>query len=158
MVNTIQSLTGGKFNIVYDKSLVRGMGYYTGMVFEVVSTKFGLLLPAAADMTKMIGKFLGETVPAVGFSIGFERICEILKDSETVNVPQGRKIVLVYADSDDFGAVLKKTAELRADGWTVNMLKRSKKLGKQLDAMIDNGYSHSFNFGESTEPKELQKK
>ena len=158
VIETIRSLAGGKFNIVYDKSLVRGMGYYTGMVFEIVSTKFGSSVAGGGRYDKMIGKFLGETVPAVGFSIGFERICEILKDSKTVKLPQDKKIVLIYADGDDFGAVLKKTAELRADGWTVNMLKRSKKLGKLLDAMVDNGYSHSFNFGESTEPKELQKK
>ena len=158
VTETIKALAGGKFDIVYDKSLVRGMGYYTGMVFEIVSAKFGSSVAGGGRYDKMIGKFLGETVPAVGFSIGFERICEILKESGSVVVPEGKKLVLVYSDTDDFSEVLKKTAEFRADGWTVNMLKRSKKLGKQLDAMVDNGYSHSFVFGEAAELKELQKK
>lgn len=158
VIETIKALSDGKFDIVYDKSLVRGMGYYTGMVFEIVSAKFGSSVAGGGRYDKMIGKFLGETVPAVGFSIGFERICEILKESGSIAAPEGKKLVLVYSDTDDFSDVLKKTAEFRADGWTVNMLKRSKKLGKQLDAMVENGYKYSFTFGESAELKELQKK
>ena len=102
VTETIKALSGGKFDIVYDKSLVRGMGYYTGMVFEIVSAKFGSSVAGGGRYDKMIGKFLGETVPAVGFSIGFERICEILKESGSVVVPEGKKLVLVYSDTDDF--------------------------------------------------------
>lgn len=71
-------IANGKFAAIYDKSLVRGMGYYTGMVFEIVSPKFGSSVAGGGRYNDMIGKFLGESVPAVGFSIGFERISAIL--------------------------------------------------------------------------------
>lgn len=156
VIETIKTLSKGRFNVVYDKSLVRGMGYYTGMVFEIVSSKFSSSVAGGGRYDKMIGKFLGESVPAVGFSIGFERICEILKD---IKIQENEKsLVLVYSDNDNMADVLNKVTDFRQSGWKVNILKRSKKLGKQLDALIDNGYDYSFVYGESFEPKLIQKK
>lgn len=157
VIETIKSLSKGRFNIVYDKSLVRGMGYYTGMVFEIVSSKFSSSVAGGGRYDKMIGKFLGESVPAVGFSIGFERICEILKDREIL-ANNEKNLVLVYSDDNNMVDVLNKVTDFRQSGWKVNILKRSKKLGKQLDALIDNGYNYSFTYGESLEPKPIQKK
>lgn len=158
VIETITKLSGGNFKIVYDKSLVRGMGYYTGMVFEVVTPQFSSSVAGGGRYDKMIGKFLGESVPAVGFSIGFERICEILKETPLCSADKPKKLVMIYNDNDDFFELIKKSEEFRAEGWIVTMQKRSKKLGKQLDAFVDNGYTHSFSFGESESPKELQKK
>lgn len=158
VIETIEGLSGGKFKIVYDKSLVRGMGYYTGMVFEIVSSQFSSSVAGGGRYDKMIGKFLGESVPAVGFSIGFERICEILKDNDICKAEMPKKLVLIYNGEEDFAAVVAKASEFRDNGWMVAMLKRSKKLGKQLDGLVDNGYTHSFIFGEYAEPKELAKK
>jgi histidyl-tRNA synthetase len=59
------AISEGKFTAVYDKSLVRGMGYYTGMVFEIVSPKFGSSVAGGGRYDEMIGKFLGVSVPAV---------------------------------------------------------------------------------------------
>lgn len=156
-IETIKTLSKGRFNIVYDKSLVRGMGYYTGMVFEIISSKFSSSVAGGGRYDKMIGKFLGESVPAVGFSIGFERICEILKDMP-IQEKDEKNLALIYSDNDDMAAVLIKVTDFRNNGWKVNILKRSKKLGKQLDALIDNGYNYSFVYGESIEPKAIQKK
>lgn len=149
------SISDGKFNAVYDKSLVRGMGYYTGMVFEIASHKFGSSVAGGGRYDEMIGKFLGESVPAVGFSIGFERICAILVD-EGFTPPLNDKLVLAYNDDDNFAEVNKKAKELQRDGKIVMMLKRSKKFGKQLDALIENGYSQMINFADGA-VKELSK-
>ena len=143
----------GKFTAVYDKSLVRGMGYYTGMVFEIVSPKFGSSVAGGGRYDEMIGKFLGESVPAVGFSIGFERICAILLEEGFVP-PIKEKVVLAYNAEDDFAEVALKAKSLQENGKIVTMLKRSKKFGKQLDVLIADGCKKMINFADGTE-KEL---
>ena len=139
VIDFANEIANGKFKAVYDKSLVRGMGYYTGMVFEIVSPKFGSSVAGGGRYDEMIGKFLGESVPAVGFSIGFERICAILLD-EKVEVPCNQKVILVCNADDDFSKVAAKMRELIDDGKIVTPLKRSKKLGKQMDSLIQQGY------------------
>ncbi len=143
-------IAGGKFTAVYDKSLVRGMGYYTGMVFEIVSSKFGSSVAGGGRYDNMIGKFLGESVPAVGFSIGFERISAILLDEGFVP-PAQEKVVLAYEADDDFAAVVAKAQELQAQGKNVTMLKRSKKFGKQLDMLVAAGVRTLVNFADGSQ-------
>lgn len=158
VINFAREIAGDKFKVMYDKSLVRGMGYYTGIVFEIVSPKFGSSVAGGGRYDNMIGKFLGESVPAVGFSIGFERICSILVDEGFV--PQRADgVILVYNDSDNFAEVVDKLREFQALGMRVNMLRRSKKLGKQIDALIEQaGYNYMYNMGENDELKPLGKK
>lgn len=143
-------ISNGKFTAVYDKSLVRGMGYYTGMVFEIVSPKFGSSVAGGGRYDEMIGKFSGESVPAVGFSIGFERICSILFDNK-YDFARPLKVVLAYQSEDDFAEVTAKAKELMAQGAEVTMLKRSKKFGKQLDALIAAGAKKMISYGDNTE-------
>lgn len=145
-----QRISNGQFHVIYDKSLVRGMGYYTGMVFEIVSPKFGSSVAGGGRYDEMVGKFLGESVPAVGFSIGFERICSILLEEGFVP-PRKEKIVLAYNDEDDFAEVIIKAQKLRAEGKIVTMLKRSKKFGKQLDALIADGATKMVNFSDDSQ-------
>ncbi len=133
------SISNGKFNAVYDKSLVRGMGYYTGMVFEIVSPKFGSSVAGGGRYDEMIGKFLGESVPAVGFSIGFERITTIMFE-EKVSIPTKEKVILISNQDDDMVEIYKKRNELMAKGMIVSVLFRSKKLGKQMDGLVALGY------------------
>ena len=144
VIEFANNISNGKFNAIYDKSLVRGMGYYTGMVFEIASPKFGSSVAGGGRYDEMIGKYIGESVPAVGFSIGFERICSIFLD-EGITAPSNDKVILAYNDDDDFGMVANKARELQKDGKIVTMLKRSKKFGKQVDALINNGYSQIVN-------------
>lgn len=131
-------IANGKFVAVYDKSLVRGMGYYTGMVFEIVSPKFGSSVAGGGRYDDMIGKFLGESVPAVGFSIGFERISAILL-SEGFMPPAKEKAVLAYTDETPFADVVMKAKIWQEKGYEITMLKRSKKFGKQLDMLVKEG-------------------
>ena len=142
-----RGISGGKYQAAYDPSLVRGMGYYTGMVFEIVSPDFGGSIAGGGRYDNMIGKFLGETVPAVGFSIGFERICTLLLD-KGYQLPAQDKAVLVYNGEDDFAEVVRLARKLQERGMFVTMVKRGKKLGKQIDALVADGYNYMANAGE----------
>lgn len=139
VIDFANEISNGKFKAIYDKSLVRGMGYYTGMVFEIVSPKFGSSVAGGGRYDDMIGKFLGESVPAVGFSIGFERICSIMLD-EKVEVPCKEKVILICNQDDEFSKIASKMRELIEGGKIVTPLMRSKKLGKQMDNLIKLGY------------------
>ena len=123
--------------------------------FLLLRVSFGSSVAGGGRYDEMIGKFLGESVPAVGFSIGFERICAILLD-EGFTPPLNDKIVLVYNDDDNFADVNKKAKELQRNGKIVMMLKRSKKFGKQLDGLIETGYSKMINYSDGA-VKELSK-
>ena len=72
-----EKIAAGRYGIAYTPSLVRGRGYYTGMVFEVTCPQFGGAVAGGGRYDNMVGKFIGQQVPAVGFSIGFERVCGI---------------------------------------------------------------------------------
>lgn len=80
IMKSVNELCNGEFNVVFDLSLVRGQGYYTGTVFEVESIDFKGAIAGGGRYDNLIGKFLGQQVSAVGFSIGFERIFSILME------------------------------------------------------------------------------
>ena len=159
VVDVSNRLAKGQYSVDFDPSLVRGQGYYTGMVFEISCGDYASSVGGGGRYDKMIGKELGTDVPAVGFSIGFERICDVLQDHpEILKVEQPKHLALIYNETDDFAQVIEKAEELRFLGFYVNMQKRGKKLGKQLDNLIENGTEYSFIFGEYTEPKKLESK
>ena len=126
-----EKVANGRYGIAYAPSLVRGQGYYTGMVFEVTCPQFSGAVAGGGRYDNMVGKFLGTQVPAVGFSIGFERVCGILLE-QGYQIPGAKqKIALLYGKDADFPAVLSKAAALR-DTYNVTVLQQAKKLGKQL--------------------------
>ena len=133
-------LAGDKYKVAYCPSLVRGQGYYTGMVFEVVCPRFAGAVAGGGRYDNMVGKFLGQQVPAVGFSIGFERVCGILLE-QGYQIPGAKpKIALLYPAGADFAAVLAQAESLRA-GHTVTVLAQGKKLGKQLAGLEAAGFA-----------------
>ena len=140
VMDTVEVLAQGSYKIAYCPSLVRGQGYYTGMVFEVTCAAFSGAVAGGGRYDNMIGKFLGQSVPAVGFSIGFERICNILTE-ENFQIPaEKKKLALLYLPEMDFAQVLKKAAALRSD-YTVTVLPQAKKLGKQFGALESQGFA-----------------
>jgi len=139
IINTVKSLSDGKYDIAYAPSLVRGQGYYTGVVFEITCAAFSGAVAGGGRYDGMIGKFIGQQVPAVGFSIGFERICGILLE-QGYKAPVAEKLALLYRNDADFAEVLKKAARLR-ETYSVTVLQQQKKLGKQLGALEAAGFS-----------------
>ena len=137
---TAKAMANGRFDVAYCPSLVRGQGYYTGMVFEITCPQFSGAVAGGGRYDNMIGKFLGTKVPAVGFSIGFERVCGILLE-QGYQIPGAKqKIALLYGKDADFPAVLSKAAALR-DTYNVTVLQQAKKLGKQLGQLEAAGFA-----------------
>ena len=137
---TANAMAAGRYQVAYCPSLVRGQGYYTGMVFEITCPQFSGAVAGGGRYDNMVGKFLGTQVPAVGFSIGFERVCGILLE-QGYQIPGAKqKIALLYGKDADFTAVLAKAADLR-NSYNVTVLQQAKKLGKQLGQLEASGFS-----------------
>lgn len=153
VVETVRTLSGGRYGIEYCPSLVRGQGYYTGIVFEVTCKAFSGAVAGGGRYDEMVGKFIGQKVPAVGFSIGFERICGILLE-QGFQVPADKpKMALLYQKETDFCAVLQKAAALR-QSYSVTVLPQAKKLGRQLGSLEEQGFAAAA-FAENNEVKPL---
>lgn len=153
IIAAAKKFADGRYQVEYEMSLVRGQGYYTGTVFEVESLDFKGAVAGGGRYDNLIGKFLNESVPAVGFSIGFERIFSILTEMG-YEIPDQKKRVAVLFEEDDFMAAAEKAEELRAE-YDVAMFVKPKKVGKYLDKLKDQGYNAFWNFGQSEELKEL---
>ncbi len=156
VIDTVQAVAGGAYQVVFAPSLVRGQGYYTGMVFEVQCPGFSGAVCGGGRYDNMIGKFLGKSVPAVGFSIGFERICAILADQGFQPPAQKPRCALLYGADDCFADVLKAAGALRGQ-YAVTVLAAAKKLGKQLDKLEKEGYAAACVFSQYPQLKELNR-
>ena len=156
VIDTVRRLSGGRYAIAYCPSLVRGQGYYTGMVFEVTCAAFSGAVAGGGRYDEMIGKFIGQKVPAVGFSIGFERICGILMEQGFVIPAEKQKLALLYRPDADFASVLTKAEALR-ERYAVTVLTQQKKLGKQLGALEAAGFAAAA-FADNDDVKELGQK
>lgn len=148
VMDNVRESSGGKYDIVFSPSLVRGQGYYTGMVFEISSPHFSGAVGGGGRYDKMIGKFIGEEVPAVGFSIGFERICSILLENN-FSVPSIKeKCAVLYDESVPFSEVLKEAEKLR-ENYIVSVIKKAKKMGPQFSMLEGHGYTKFAQLNES---------
>ena len=110
------------------------------MVFEVSCAGFSGAVAGGGRYDNMVGKFLGQKVPAVGFSIGFERICAILLDQGFTVPAEKKRLALLYVPGADFAGVLATAAQLRQE-YAVTVLAAGKKVGKQIDRLAQNGYA-----------------
>ncbi len=135
-----KKVAGGKYKIAYCPSLVRGQGYYTGAVFEIACPQFSGAVGGGGRYDNLIGKFTGQAVPAVGFSIGFERICGILLEQGYKIPDEKEKCAVLYEEGIDFAEVLKKAEELRKD-YNVAVFKMNKKAGPQFAMLEKNGFT-----------------
>lgn len=140
IMETAEKVSSGRYKIAYCPNLVRGQGYYTGVVFEIACPQFSGAVGGGGRYDNMIGKFLGQSVPAVGFSIGFERICGILFE-QNYKIPDAKeKCALLYEDGVLFETVMEKSEELRKD-FNVAIFKMNKKAGPQFAMLEKNGFT-----------------
>lgn len=121
----------------FDPTLVRGMGYYTGTIFEIAHPDHGYSLGGGGRYDHMIGRFLGQEVPACGFSIGFERIVDLLAVRDE---GRPRSVVLVYDRDAAPGGLLALKHELVASGMRVRFEKRAKNLRGLLERVTADGF------------------
>ena len=137
----------------FDPTLVRGMGYYTGHVFEIITPGFGGSVAGGGRYDKMIGRWLGRDVPACGFSIGFERITDLL------TTRPARNAVAVLVDADVHPADALATARrLREQGHVTEVIRRSGKLPAQLTRLEAAGFTAFLQLraGEGAESAQLR--
>jgi histidyl-tRNA synthetase len=147
VIETGNALSGGAYSVRFDPTLVRGMGYYTGQIFEINHPGYPFSIAGGGRYDKMVGKLSGRDTPACGFSIGFERIIAIMSEKGFKPPSQTKKIALIYEnDRDPMQNVMQAAQKLRDDGSIVSILPRKKDMRKQLDALVaqDYGYYCAF--------------
>ena len=149
IIDTSNALADGKYTAEYDMTLVRGQGYYTGTVFEVESLDFNSSIAGGGRYDNLIGKFLKEQIPAVGFSIGFERIYSILMEKEAYKTEKQKKVVLIY-EEDQIADAIRYAENLRKTYKTALYIK-PKKLGKFLNKLEEQGFDGFQVFGRDEE-------
>lgn len=122
----------------FDPTLVRGMGYYTGAIFEIEHPASGLSIGGGGRYDGMVGKWLGTDVPAVGISLGFERVVELVEDSAK---PNGVVLVLDDDSPASIQAALTYQKELIGQGLNVRLELKPKRLNLLLETMKANGFN-----------------
>jgi len=152
IINTVNQLSNNKFDVVFDLSLVRGQGYYTGTVFEVESIDFKGAIAGGGRYDNLIGKFLNQSIPAVGFSIGFERIFSILMQNgvDGVGTDAPKKIAVMYEEGN-VTAAYEAAEKYRAEGYICSLYVKPKKMGKFLNKLEERGYQGFVNVEQGAE-------
>jgi histidyl-tRNA synthetase len=132
----------------FDPTLVRGMGYYTGTIFEATSPAYPSSIAGGGRYDRMIGRMIARDVPACGFSIGFERLIGILTEQApgtagpALAASARRVALLVNAEVDaDLAPALAAARALRAAGDLVSLEVRRKNLGRQLESLAEHGFT-----------------
>ncbi len=140
IIRSVEAVKSADFRMAFDPTLVRGMSYYTGPIFEISMDEYGGSVGGGGRYDEMIGKFTGQSVPACGFSIGFERIVMLLLE-RNYQIPD-RAVKKAYLLEKNLPAeaveqVVRKAMEERRNGSTVSLsvMKKNKKFQKeQLEA------------------------
>ena len=149
IMNSVDAVKAADFKIAFDPTLVRGMSYYTGPIFEISMDEFGGSVGGGGRYDEMIGKFTGNNTCACGFSIGFERIIMLLME-RGFQIPQigTKKAFLIEKNMPAEGMmkVLKQAEEDRKNGSvvTIAVMKKNKKF--QKEQLKEEGYEEIVEF------------
>jgi histidyl-tRNA synthetase len=143
-VAALETLAGALTNLPdgvkvrFDPTLVRGMGYYTGTIFEIAHPESGSSVGGGGRYDGMIGRFLGQDVPAAGFSIGFERVVDLIASGEEARADS---VVLVHDADPHLENLLSLKSQLIAAGKRVRLERRPKNLTPVLERAAEAGYT-----------------
>jgi len=138
-----------KFDLVFDPTLVRGMSYYTGTIFEIAIPEFGGSCGGGGRYDEMIGRFTGGSVPACGFSIGFERIILLLLEQDFKIPTQSKKIAYLIDKKlpyEKYVEVIREANDLRAKGENILVVKMNKNKKFQKEQLTQEGYEEFKEF------------
>lgn len=149
IISTVDACKTADFKIVFDPTLVRGMSYYTGPIFEISMDEFGGSVGGGGRYDEMIGKFTGQNVCACGFSIGFERIVMLLLERGYEVPGANDKVAYLIEKNMPAGKlqeILKEAGVMRQNGTQValSVMKKNKKF--QKDQLIAEGYTEIKEF------------
>ena len=149
IVNSVEATKEAEFKMVFDPTLVRGMGYYTGTIFEIAMPEFGGSCGGGGRYDKMIGNFTGNDVPACGFSIGFERIILLLMESSFVVPTQPKKAAYLIEKNypaEKLQEVIAKAQQERKNGRQVLVTRMNKNKKFQKEKLAAEGYEEFEEF------------
>ncbi len=144
IAESVNATKGDHFELVFDPTLVRGMSYYTGTIFEIAMPEFGGSCGGGGRYDKMVGNFTGKDVPACGFSIGFERIILLLMESGFKIPGEAEKVAYLVEKnypSDKLAEVMKKAQSERAAGKQIIVARMNKNKKFQKEQLTNEGYS-----------------
>lgn len=143
IIDSVEATKGDFFELVFDPTLVRGMSYYTGTIFEIDMPEFGGSCGGGGRYDKMVGKFTGNDVSACGFSIGFERIILLLLESGFQVPKTGQKIAYLLEKGLPSGKlceVMAQAQEERAHGNQILVARMNKNKKFQKEQLTAQGY------------------
>ena len=138
-----------EFELVFDPTLVRGMGYYTGTIFEIAIPEFGGSCGGGGRYDHMVGKFAGHDVPACGFSIGFERIILLLMESGFQIPNRAKKVAYLVEKNypvEKLVDVMNQAKAERKNGKEVLVVRRNKNAKFQKENLSEQGYEEIVEF------------
>ena len=143
-IETVEAVKQADFRMVFDPTIVRGMSYYTGTIFEIAMPELGISAGGGGRYDGMVGKFTGRDVPACGFSIGFERIILILME-QGYKVPGQKEKVAILLEknlpSERLAGAMARAQELRAEGRSVLVVRMNKNKKFQKQQLEQQGYA-----------------
>ena len=138
IINAVREIVPG-VKIIFDPTLVRGMGYYTGPIFEVKHERVPYSIAGGGRYDRVVGKWLGKDVPACGFSIGFERIVDLVEEG----VDAGTKVALLYKPGGNPVPLLELKYELQNQGMEVSLVAPPRRPNSLFfSGLSDDGYTH----------------
>ncbi len=149
IIDSVSATKASDFKMVFDATLVRGMSYYTGTIFEIAIPEFGGSCGGGGRYDRMVGKFTGKDVPACGFSIGFERIIMLLMESGFKVPAQPRKIAYLIEKGVGGGRlceIIARAQEKRGDGTQVLVARMNKNKKFQKEQLMAQGYEEFEEF------------
>lgn len=149
VIESVDGVKEADFRIVFDPTIVRGMGYYTGTIFEIAMPELGISCGGGGRYDAMVGKFTGKDVPACGFSIGFERIILILME-QGFKIPGSREKVAFLLEknlpSNRLQDAMVQAQQTRAAGKQVLLAKMAKNKKFQKQQLSERGYAEFVEF------------
>lgn len=149
IIGSVRATKSSDFEIVFDPTLVRGMSYYTGTIFEIAMPEFGGSCGGGGRYDKMVGRFTGNDVPACGFSIGFERIILIMMENG-FRIPDQPKKTAYLVEKGVAGErlceVIAKAQDARRDGAQVLIARMNKNKKFQKEQLSKEGYEEFVEF------------
>ncbi|MBD5463763.1 MAG: histidine--tRNA ligase [Lachnospiraceae bacterium] len=144
IMESVRATQCSDFELVFDPTLVRGMSYYTGTIFEIAMPEFGGSCGGGGRYDKMVGKFTGNDVPACGFSIGFERIILLLMESGFKVPSQPAKVAYLLEKGlpgEELCKVIAKAQKERGEGKQVLVVRMNKNKKFQKEQLTKEGYT-----------------
>ena len=139
IMNSVSDITGA--TLEFEPTLVRGMGYYTGPIFEIHVEDLASAIGGGGRYDKMVEKYAGVPTAACGFSIGFERLILLLNERGFEIPRESKKLAIILNHEDQKEEALKFAQQEREKGSIVKVLNRSKNLKHQIDVLEESGYT-----------------